>query len=549
MTDRDPQTMGPLHANGLRGPRLAAFDDFAFPEDQPADVAAGLVSLGYVWSAIKRRARFWSILAIIGLLIGVGYYVKSPPSYKASTSVLLTYGPDESPASAVFDNQTIAESHSVAQLAMKKLGIDQSVGSFASAYTVAVITDRVLQITASAPSASAAVSRASAIASAFLQYRASEEETAQKVLIQSLDQEAQQARQNVANLKSQVDGISAQQQSPDQQATLQRLRNEESQAAVTEGVLEQTVAGAEAGSSTISAVTGSVVLDPAAPLAHSKLKGPLTYSAYGLLGGLALGLAIVVIGAVTSDKLRRRDDIARALGAPTELSVGVVRTGRRSLRGRRGLEASDDIETRRIAAYLRRNVPVGQSRATLAVVAVDDPYVAALSLVRLATSFADEGRQVVLADLAVGAPAAGLLGSEEPGVRLVGAGQTRLALAVPEPGELAPVGPLNHGSTASWRSDFGDEVARVCASADVVLTLVTLKPALGAAHLPTWASRAIAMVTAGRSSWTQAHAAGEMIRLSGIPLTSVVVVGADQADQTLGAAPPEALLGIGDVSL
>ena len=51
---------------------------------------------------------------------------------------------------------------------MAKLGVHQSVGSFVSATTVTVITDRVLQITVSAPMSDQAVSRANAVAAAFL---------------------------------------------------------------------------------------------------------------------------------------------------------------------------------------------------------------------------------------------------------------------------------------------------------------------------------------------------------------------------------------------
>ena len=164
MTERDQAIKhSPNGSSGLPE-RLAGFDHFTTAEDQPADVATGLVSLGYITAAIRRSARFWCALAIVGMLVGLGVCVKSPPAYKASTSVLLTYGPDDSPTSAVLDNQAIAESHAVAQLAMRKLGLQQSVGSFAAAYTVAVVTNRVLLITVSAPSSSASVRRANAVA-------------------------------------------------------------------------------------------------------------------------------------------------------------------------------------------------------------------------------------------------------------------------------------------------------------------------------------------------------------------------------------------------
>ena len=50
----------------------------------------------------------------------------------------------------------LAQSLQVASLAVRKLGIQQSVPSFARSYTVLSLTDRLLQITASASSASEA---------------------------------------------------------------------------------------------------------------------------------------------------------------------------------------------------------------------------------------------------------------------------------------------------------------------------------------------------------------------------------------------------------
>ena len=545
MTDRDPTVMYPIHGNHRRQPRLAAFGNFRPSEEQPADVATGLVSLGFIWAAIRRSARFWIIMAIVGLLVGSSYYVKYPPAYKASTSVLLTYGPDESPASAVFDNQAIAESHTVAQLAMNKLGDHEPLGKFAAAYTVAVVTDRVLQITSSAPTSSEAVSRANAIANAFLQFRARQETSAQQVLIRSLEQELGQATQTEQNLSSQIRRVQAEPSSPSRQTKLKSLQNEHKQALINLGVLQQTVAGAQAGNSTLSAVTASVVLDPASPLAHSKLKGRLIYAVYGLLVGLLLGIGIVVVRAVVSDKLRRRDDIARALGAPVKLSVGAVRLSRRFLPGRRGLDAADAVEIRRIVAHLRDAVPPKEERTALAVIPVDDTDVSALAVVTLAIQYAEDGRQVVLADLVAGAPAAALLDNQGPGVRMKNLNRGRLTLAVPDRDELAPAGPLGRRPVQAQRSQFSDETAKACASADIVLTLVTLDPALGGEYLLTWSDTAVAVVTAGRSSWTKVHAAGEMIRLAGTSLASVVLVGADKNDETLGVAEyPDALTGI-----
>ena len=144
MTDKDLAAIFSLNGNNGRPGQLEAFDDFNAVEDRPAALAPGLVSLGFIRAAIRRTALFWCALGVVGLVVGIGINKEYPAAYKASTSVLITYGPNDNPTSAVLDNQAIAESRSVAELALRKLGLQESVASFAAATTVAVVTDRVL---------------------------------------------------------------------------------------------------------------------------------------------------------------------------------------------------------------------------------------------------------------------------------------------------------------------------------------------------------------------------------------------------------------------
>jgi hypothetical protein len=72
------------------------------------------------------------------------------------------------------------------------------------------------------------------------------------------------------------------------------------------------------------------------------------------------------------------------------------------------------------------------------------------------------------------------------------------------------------------------------ASADILLTLATPDPSVGSEHLVTWAPAAVAIVTAGRSSWTKLNSVGEMIRLAGMHPVSAVLVGASKTDESLG---------------
>jgi hypothetical protein len=178
--------------------------------------------------------------------------------------------------------------------------------------------------------------------------------------------------------------------------------------------------------------------------------------------------------------------------------------------------------------------------ATLAVVPVDDPQVAALCLASLAVSRARQGSQVVVADLCAGSPAARWLGATDPGVQMVAVADAQLLVAVPEESDLAPMGPLSRAARQAQPTAFSAAVDAACASADLLLTLADLDPALGGDHLAGWALGAVAVVTAGQSSAVRIHAVGEMIRLAGVDLISAVLVGADQADESLGLpGPPE----------
>jgi LmbE family N-acetylglucosaminyl deacetylase len=176
--------------------------------------------------------------------------------------------------------------------------------------------------------------------------------------------------------------------------------------------------------------------------------------------------------------------------------------------------------------------------------------VAALSVAALALSYAREGRRVVLADLVSGTPGARLLNARDPGVRQVTAGDTRLVVAVPDRNDVAPAGPCSGADPFAEPGHvaFTDAVKAANDAADVLLTLVTLDPSIGAEHLATWSGTAAAVVIAGQSSWTRIRAVGEMVRMAGTSLVAAVLVGADKADESLGVPQDlNALLGVSDI--
>jgi len=517
--------------------RLSAFDDFEDADDRPAaDPATGLISLGFIGAALRRGMRLCCVFALVGLVAGAGYYEKSPHSYKATASVLLADDPNQDPAIEILTDQALAESIPVATAAVRQLGLRQTPTSFAATYTITVVTDQVLAVTAQAPSSQDAVQRAAAVAKQFLQFRDQYEQIQQQETDTQLNQQVSQAQQHLDAITSQISQLSSQPATAANLATLSSLKAQRTAASNALLEVRQYVTQTVASTQTVTRgmVQGSEVLNAATPVKHSSLKTALLYTIIGLVGGLVLGMVIVVFAAITSDRLRRRDDIAYAFGAPVRLSVGPLRKGRWIPYLRRRAIRRRDMEL--VVEHLRNAVP-GSSRgpAGLAVVAVDDTQTVARAIVALAISTAGQSRQVVLADLSAGAHAARRMGVKGPGVTAVKmeSGHT-VVVVVPAADDVAPVGLLQSRASANGYVPANKSLAATCEGADLVLSLVTLDPAFGAEHVASWATDVVAVVTAGRSSAVRIHAAGELIRLAGVRLGSVVVLDADKRDESLG---------------
>ena len=93
--------------------RLWADDTTEDEERSAAELSAGgrLVTLGFLTAALRRKAWVWCLTAVAGLAIGTGLYVKFPPAYHATATVLLVYSnPDGNPEAEVPSEQSVAES-------------------------------------------------------------------------------------------------------------------------------------------------------------------------------------------------------------------------------------------------------------------------------------------------------------------------------------------------------------------------------------------------------------------------------------------------------
>ena len=533
-----------LSGNGDERDRLGVYDDFAADENRPGDFVPGLVNLGFIKAAIRRSVLFVSLLAAVGLIGGIGVYVKYPHSYQATASVFLTISPYEDTLTAVANNQAMAATSPVATIALKKLGLKESVSNFLSSYTISSSTARVLAVTGSGPSAEQAQLRAGAVGNAFLTFRADELQSQQDLVVQSLNQQITQARQRVSSIDGQLSQLSGQSASP---AQLDKVRAERTAAANALSNLQQAAATNQTTTlpGLTAALKNSMVLS-VIPVPLAKKKILVTYAAIGLVAGLVVGLSIVIIGSLISDRLRRRDDVAYALDAPVKLSVRTLR-GRRRLVPWPGRAGKRNQDLRRVVAHLHTAVPRRtQGAQGLAIVAVDNAPVVAQAVTELATSYAGSGTQVVTADLSSGAHLAHLARVKGPGTHEVSRNGVTFTMAVPERDDLAPAGPLPPFNSPPGRAQAPDPLVSSDVAADLLLTLATLDPAVGGDHLATWASNAVVVVTSGESSAERIHSVGEMIRLAGMRLDSVVLLGADKSDESLGLTPrPEEQVGMG----
>jgi capsular polysaccharide biosynthesis protein len=504
--------------DGNLGERLTADEDPADLDGHAAGPATRLVSLGFLWAALGRTKRLWCTLAVLGLIIGGGYYVARPPVYKATTSLLLVDNSSQNAATEGPTDVALAQSLRVATAVVRQLGLPQTPESFLSSYFVAPTSTQILTIAASAATSDKAVQIARAVAQQFLAFRASYQQTQYNLLKTQLDQQLAAAQQQVSAASTEAEKAAA----------TNNLVN-------VQGYVTGTLATAK--TNTQNMIKGSVVLNPAEPVKASRKKGIVEYAVAGLLIGLALGIGIIVVAAITSDKLRRRDDIAYAIGAPVRLSVGRLRAGRVPALSRRSAAARRrDMD--RVVDHLRQVIPGGgRAPVSLAVVPVDDTATAAEAVVALAASVARRKR-VVVADLSAGAPAARLLGVRDPGVAEVNHDGAHMMVMMPTADDLAPIGPLG---VLDRNAEPDAALASACAEADLVLSLVSLDPACGGDHLATWATDVVAMVTTGRSTATRIHTVGEMIRLAGARLASVVVMEVDKGDESLGATTTQYL--------
>jgi capsular polysaccharide biosynthesis protein len=491
-----------------------------------------LVSLHFLRAALRRRWRLWAAFAIVGMALGLAVNFGVPAKSSGTVTLLLAHDPQSDPSLGMATDVSLLSTRTVAVSVIKQLDLQMSPERFLESFTATAVTPQVLVLKVSAPSDSAAVARAGALANEFLMFRTAQMEVQSSALIDGYNKRIAELQRHVDGLTKQYNVLSG--NGPAGQSQAADVLTQRAQIVAEVNTLQQTVE--DAALRTTSIVDASHILDPASAVPSSVKKRALLDVGSGLIGGMAVGIGLVLFLALTSDRLRRREEVAMALGAPVRLSVRTLLPRRQPWRrlSRRGRSAAGDLEV--IVHALESGIwPYGARPARLAIAAIDDVANTGLVAASLAVQLTGRGLAVFLVDLSD----SGLLDRavtdvlEHANGRPIDASATPVVFR-PEGVPSLAQGPV--GVPLGEISDLAADHPRRPAwdAADVVLTLADLDPAVGVEHLTSWADQVVILVTAGRSSAERLRTTAKLIRSAGLRLLFAVLVGADRTDESLG---------------
>ena len=482
------------------------------PEPQPTPpgvVQGSWVSLHYLRSELRRRWRLVAATATAGLLLALVAMFALPQSATASATVLLQHDPASDPLTAIQTDESLLATRTVSENAVDALGLPMSPDAFQGTFTASQASTEVLVIDLKAPTNAEAVRRLTALCAAFLDFRnGTLQERADKIVASDKSQ--------MEILQNQVDGLTQ-----ESQAALSEGQGELAQSYIGQIAQRQDQIATLQQESQTTALTAdslaaaSHVVDPAAPLPPGGKKRIALGVMSGLILGGGLGIGLVFVHALISNSLRRREDVATALGRPVSFSTGAVSgvvPWRRRNRAR-------NLEV--LATGLISGLPDERSGTErLGVLGVGDLRSAARVVVAAARELESEGDQVFLVDLT------------EQGWLARRHGD----LAVYRPEERAHLtdGPLALASSADTGVPREHPLRADWQAADVVLVLGEVELGVGTGHLSTWADRAVVVVGAGKATAELLRSISRMLTRNGPKLEFGMLVGADATDESLG---------------
>jgi capsular polysaccharide biosynthesis protein len=500
------------------------------PSGAPTNVGPQLVTFRFLLDALRRRWRTWVGCGLAGMLLGAAYVLLVPATSVGTVTLLLAHETGADPAVAMATDVSLLRTRTVAETVTSDLGLDMSPEAFQQSVVPTPSTSQILILDVRAPDDAAATKRASVLAETFLDFRAAQLRSRSNALISGYQNQVDGLKGDQKALDAEYEQLTSLGATGQDRAAGVLTRRSQINAQISD--LQQRIEDAKL--QVDAQVEASHVLDPATPVERSTIKRAILGVGSGMVGGLAVGIGLVLFTALTSDRLRRRDEVALALGVPVRASTGRLRPRRRLP----FTHPHDEADVAALTHALESALPPenGKGPQRLMVAAVDDIEDGELVTAALAAELTARGRTVLLVDLGQnGGLAAELtraLDHADPGVAAV-------------PSLLRPDGPPHlatgpYGIPAGTTALLTDDDPRRLAweQADVVLVLTDIQPGDDVDLLRTWAKDVVLLVTAGGSSAERLTTSAELLRSAGLNLPFALMVASEATDESLGT--PEA---------
>ena len=482
-----------------------------------------MIGLRSLLATLGRKRRVWLTTALVGLVVGACIHLAVPPKYTAVTDLYLTAPSGVDPTEAMADDVSLLQTEVVAQEAATVGHLSTNPHALLSHYTGLSLSNNIMSITFTGPSQTEAVSGDNAVAKGFLAVQAREARAQTEGLVRGLQSQISSTSKEIDDLNTKINSISS--AAPDQQLSNQladlisQRSADESQVSQLQSQVDQALVNEQ-----YTARTSSV-LDPAAVVPASTKKVILRDGLSGLVAGLAVGLAVVIFGALLSEVRPDRSTVAATLGAPVELSLKRYRSPRVMRRSRLARRLREPSPTLRMIERRLRGQLESAPGSALAVVVVGNPELASLGVGALALALSSEGHQVVVVDAADNRPLASVLGLSTKPERME-AVMLPAASGPPVRVFVAPKDPLQMAEKPP-----PDD-------ADALLVLASLDPAFGAEHLAPWVKDAVMMLSSRRTTLNRMEVSRRMLREAAISLRSVILLDSDSLDDSSGSLGP-----------
>jgi capsular polysaccharide biosynthesis protein len=504
----------------------AEWDAPDFDDDQPPSSRAAptLVSLHFIRFALRRRWLVCVLSSVLGLLAAGTLLVAFPALHDAKAALVLVHDPQDEPSRAMATDVSLLETRTLAEKAVASLGLTMTPDAFLKTMKVVPVSSELLSITLTGPSDAEAVRRLEMLTSLYLDFRGEQLSLQSKVYVQGIQLRITKLQSEVGALSQKIEQLSRA-----GSGSASKVNDAISQRAFVQGridTLQQEVEDVTL--RTTSIVSASRVIDPAAVESHAAKRRIVLALASGLIGGAALGCGMVLFLAITSDRLRRRSDVAAALEIPVPVSVGRISPISKRwlwLSHLRTLDGRRSAERQRLAHAIEMELPFTGHEGRIAVACIDNADEVSFAVAAAAADLTEGGFSTTLIDLTEG----GSLGGIAPSAP----GSHNAATL------LRPRGiPTLASGTADLRAVGQDEDENLHSFGltDVTLMLADLDPSVGADHLIAWTERVIIVVTAGRSSAERVRTAADMVRTAGLELRFAALLHAERTDDSSGTA-------------